>query len=242
MDPCFTRFDAKFSCDTFGEAGKEWLTRTHQEGPIYYRSDRIYNRQSLELVTQTDKHGIKLKLLTEANVQSVEIRDQIEGFIVELLQIGRRSDGTYASGYDLAETEIFLKQQEGRVGWSYYIVDHQCRSIFWLHSYRQIQLTTALGGVDSDKEPSTAKIHLRMCDYNCTLTWLLIGSLFAFSGRTFEVEYWHHVDYFPHHYRIPSKVVKELCAILNYNTIGWWCMSNSTMLDTEYQIHSCVDI
>jgi len=181
VERLFTRFDSSFVCDTFGENGKEWKALTHPEGTNYYRSDRTYGTGAVVTVW-----------LTDSNVESGWTRIWIEQAIREL----RNS----AENHELVGTEVFLKQYEFDMDtWFYYIVDHRCRSIFWLHPCRCFRLTQALGGVDSGRRPSTAKIHLRL---------------------SFEAEYWHHVEYFPHHYAIPPKVIDELHGILAYDTIS----------------------
>jgi len=176
-----TRFLPSSSCDTFVKDGLEWEARTHPEGSPYFRSERN-----------------SLVWLTEADVRDHEIWEGIKQAIANLKVLGLDPGPTGVAKLELANSEIFLGQPKtNEVRWSYYIVDHQQRSIFWLQTCECSELTDEIGGVHPNLK-YTAEIHLK---------------------QRFEVEYWRHVEFFPD-YDIPRTVVDELLGTLSHNAIG----------------------
>ncbi|KLO19302.1 hypothetical protein SCHPADRAFT_898879 [Schizopora paradoxa] len=146
---------------------KQWEFKAHPEGQPYYRSYRGSNLY-----------------LTEADVSNSEIFGGIE-HAVRTLQNRLRVDN-FEEG-----AEVLLEWSDGKE-WSYYMVLHDRRIIFWVHPCDCSWLADDIGGVKSKK-------HLK---------------------QRFEVEYWNHVERFPHHIPLSQNVICELLGVLSYNTVG----------------------
>lgn len=143
----------------------KWQALTHPEGLIYYRYDRPHPQPS----EPDDGTGARSNLPILTNDVPHALEDKIDRVIADLLEVADKNK------VNLQGTEIFLKQPSSPYNekWPYYIVDHQLRSIFWLHPCDCRPLTQDLGGVNRFENAPSANTHMRTYKYDCMLHWQL---------------------------------------------------------------------
>lgn len=151
---------------------KYWEVKAHPEGQPYYRSMRG-----------------SVRFLTEAKVHDSDVCEGIEQAIRSLGQ-KMNEEGCFRDTDNIEVVLVMLDDSGNK--WSYYMIKHKGRSLFWLHHCDCGPLAKEFGG-------AVSMPHLK---------------------QRFEVEYWRHVEDFPHHFVLSKSVMHELLGVLSYNTIG----------------------
>ena len=109
---------------------KGWEFKSHPEGQPYYRSSRGNNLY-----------------LTEADISNPEILGGIDHAVLTLQE--KLREDHFEEG-----AEILLEWSNGNE-WSYYMILHDRRSVFWVHPCDCSWLADEIGGVKSKKHLST---------------------------------------------------------------------------------------